>query len=94
MNIAIRAMNPTLRAHARELAAAVRTGGKGISELHLTLLAGSLEQWYKLVTERRSLLVRRIAIGTLVWWAMWTVLLVCLVGFSLSSSRERRDTRR
>jgi hypothetical protein len=60
MDIAIRAMNATLRAHTRELVAAVRTGGKGISESHLTFLAGSLEQWYKLLTERKSLLVRRI----------------------------------
>jgi hypothetical protein len=84
MDIAIRAMNPSLRAHARELAAAIRTGGKGISELHLTFLAGSLEQWYKLLTERRSLIARRIAIRTLAWWVTWTVLLICLIGFSLS----------
>ena len=63
MDIAILGMNPRLRAHAREFAAAVRTGGKGISEVHLTFFAGSLEQWYKLVTERRSLLERRIVLG-------------------------------
>ena len=84
MDIAIRAMNPTLRAHARELAGAVRTGGKGIPASHLTFLAGSLEQWYKLLTERRSLIARRIAIRTLAWWVTWTVLLICLIGFSLS----------
>jgi len=84
MDVAIRTLNATLRAHARELAAAGRTGGEGISERHLAFLAGSLEQWYKLLTERRSLIVRRIAIGTWVWWGMWTVCLVSLISFSLS----------
>ena len=84
MDIAIRSLNAALRAYAKELAAAVRTGGKGIPASHLTFLAGSPEQWYKLLTERRSLIVRRIAIRTLAWWGTWTVLLVCLVGFSLS----------
>jgi hypothetical protein len=84
MDRALLTLNATLRAHARELAAAVRTGGKGISEPHLAFLAGSLELWHKLLTERRSLLVRRIAIRTLAWWAAWTIMLVCLIGFSLS----------
>ena len=84
MDISIRTLNATLRAHAKELAAAVRTGGKGIPASHLTFLAGSREQWYKLLTERRSLIARRIAIRTLAWWGAWTILLVCLIGFSLS----------
>jgi hypothetical protein len=84
MDIAIRAMNATLRAHARELAAAVRTGGKGISEPHLAFLAGSVELWYELLTSRRRLLVKRIAMRTLAWWGMWTVLLVALIAFNLS----------
>ena len=83
MHIAIRVLNASLRAHARELAVAVRTGGKGISEPHLAFLAGSLEIWYKLLTERRRLIHRRIAIGTLVWWAVWTIMLVGLIAFSL-----------
>ena len=84
MDIAIRAMNASLRAHARELAVAVRTGGKGISESHLAFLAGSLEVWYKLLTERRKLIHRRIAIGTVVWWAVWTIMLLGLMAFSVA----------
>jgi hypothetical protein len=49
--MAILTLNATVLAHARELAAAVRSGGKGISESHLTFLAGSIEQWYRLLTE-------------------------------------------
>ena len=56
MDIPIRTLNATLRAHARELAAAVRTGGKDIPAPHLTFLASSLEQWYELLVERRSLI--------------------------------------
>ena len=83
MDRALLTPDATLRSHARELAAAVRTDGKGISEPHLVFLAGSLELWHKLVAERRILIGRRIAIRTLVWWAAWTVMLVCLIGFSL-----------
>ena len=83
MDIGIRALNASLRAHARELAVAVRTGGKGIAEPQLAFLAGSLELWYNLLTERRRLIHRRIAIGTLVWWAVWTIMLLGLMAFSL-----------